>query len=139
MLISETFPSKYLKASDLEGREIRATIDRVEFEKLGENMKPVVYFRGKTKGVALNKTNSNVIAYSYGDDTDHWIGHDIILFSEMVPYQGKVGPSIRVRVPPKAAPKADPRGPAPYQVRDNDPISSGPQRKAADLDDEVPF
>jgi hypothetical protein len=132
MKISEEFPSKYLKAADLQGREVRVTIANVEREKMGDDTKPVVYFKGKEKGVVLNKTNSNAIADAYGDDTDDWFGHDIILLSVMTDYAGKMTPAIRVRVP---------------TARDNkpaarpDPISSGPQRQAGGnpLNDEVPF
>lgn len=129
MKISETFPSKYLKAGDLQGRDVRVTMGNVELEKLGNDMKPVLYFKGKERGLCLNKTNSNTIAEAYGDDTDHWFGQEIILFSVMADYQGKVGPAIRVRVPPRAP------------IRREDPISSGPQRQTApaDLDDSIPF
>ncbi len=41
------------------------------------------------------------------------------------------------RDPQSISQRAMPRGPAPYQVRDNDPISSGPQRN--DMDDDIPF
>lgn len=111
MKISEEFPSKYLKASDLQDRDVRVTMGNVEKEKLGDDMKLVLYFKGKEKGLVLNKTNSNSIVDAYGDDTDDWFGHDIILFSVMTDFQGKVGPAIRVRQPSakdRKAEKADP-------------------------------
>jgi hypothetical protein len=148
MKISEEFPSRYLKAADLQNREIRATMAHVEREKLGEDMKPVLYFKGKTKGLALNKTNSNVIADAYGDDTEDWAGQDIIMLSVMTDYQGKIGPAIRVRIPTAKDNKA-------AAPRREDPISSGPidpPRRAVGgvsdnmsaagavmTDDEVPF
>jgi hypothetical protein len=99
MKISEEFPSKYLKAADLGGKEVRVTMQNVEREKLGDDMKLVLYFKGKEKGVVLNKTNSNTISDSYGDDTEDWFDQPLILFSVMVDFQGKVGPAIRCRVP----------------------------------------
>jgi hypothetical protein len=140
MKISETFPSKYLKASDLGGREVRVTMANVEMEKLGDDMKPVVYFKGKEKGFCLNKTNSYTISDAYGDDTEDWYDQPLILFSVMVDFQGKVGPAIRCRVP---TPK-DNRNVRP------DPISSGhdeaPRRQVGGVsdnmtlaDDEIPF
>jgi hypothetical protein len=160
MKISEEFPSKYLKAADLQGREVRVTIANVEREKMGDDTKPVAYFKGKEKGVVLNKTNSNMIADAYGDDTEDWFGQDVILLSVMTDYAGKMTPAIRVRIP--TARDNRPRGDA-QQVRrtvpepdyHDDPISSGPQQRRpigvsdnlertignsnAPLDDEIPF
>lgn len=116
MKMSEEFPSKYLKAADLQGREVRVTMANVEREKIGEDSKPVLYFKGKDKGVVLNKTNASTISDAYGDDTEEWYDQPLILFSVMVDFQGKVAPAIRCRVP---------------TAKDNrqarpDPISSGP-------------
>jgi hypothetical protein len=130
MLISAEFPSKYLKAADLQGREVRVTMQNVEKEKLGDDNKLVLYFKGKDKGVVLNKTNSSTIGDAYGDDTEDWFDQPLILFSVMVDFNGKVGPAIRVRVPTAKDNKA-----AVPPARRADPISSG----AAPLDDEIPF
>ena len=122
--ISEEFPSKYLKADDLRGREVRATIARVDREKMGDDFKPVVYFNGKEKGVVLNKTNSYTIASAYGDETADWFGNDVILFSVMTEYGGKHTPAIRVRIP---------------TARDNrqDSISTAPQRQVGGISDNM--
>lgn len=118
MKVSEEFPSKYLKAADLDGREVKVVMANVEKEKLGDDMKLVLYFKGKDKGLVLNKTNSNTIADAYGDETEDWFSQEIILFSVMTDFQGKVGPAIRVRAP---MPKD----------RKRDPISSGPHTEDA--------
>jgi hypothetical protein len=132
MKMSEEFPSKYLKAADLQGREVRVTMQNVEREKIGDDTKPVLYFKGKDKGVVLNKTNAGTISDSYGDDTEDWFDQPLILFSVMVDFQGKVGPAIRCRVPTakdnKAAPKADPISTGPAHAR-HEPLA----------DDEIPF
>ena len=117
MKISESFPSKYLKAIDLQGREVRVIMAHVEIEKLGDDDKPILYFKGKEKGVVLNRTNSNAISDAYGDDTEDWFDQPLILFSVMVDFNGKVGPAIRCRVPTAKDNK-------PVQ-RKRDPISSG--------------
>lgn len=143
MKMSEEFPSKYLKASDLQGREVRLTMAHTEREKIGDDFKPVLYFKGKDKGLALNKTNAGTISDAYGDDSDDWIDQPIILFSVMVDFQGKVGPAIRCRVPTAKDNKA-------IAPRREDPISSGqinpPQRQTGGVadnmqmsDDDVPF
>jgi hypothetical protein len=137
MKISEEFPSKYLRASDLDNREVRLTMSNVEIEKLGEDNKPVLYFKGKDRGLVLNKTNANTISDDYGDDTEDWYDQPLILFSVMVDFQGKVGPAIRVRVPTAKDNKA-------AAPKKSDPISSGPERIARDeppahTDDDIPF
>ena len=101
MRISEAFPSNYLRATDLQGRNVTAVIDRVELEEVGDGHKPVVYFQGKEKGLVCNKTNANNIAQAYGDDTDGWTGGEIVLFPAMVDFQGRTVEAIRVRIPPR--------------------------------------
>jgi hypothetical protein len=135
MKISDEFPSRYLKASDLGGREIKVVMQHVEKEKLGDDMKLALYFKGKDKAMILNKTNSYTIADAYGEDTEDWFDQPLILFSVMVDFQGKVGPAIRCRVP-----TAKDNKPA----RREDPVSSGPPagHPAADgapMDDDIPF
>ena len=101
MRITDAFPSDYLKAADLQGREITVAMTSVKMETVGKDkdMLPVLYFQGKAKGLVLNKTNANTIAALYGDDTDNWGGGEILLYEAMVEYQGKMGPAIRVRAP----------------------------------------
>ena len=97
--VSEAFPGKYLKAADLNNRTVKATIEKVEFEEIGQDkrQKPVLYFKGAEKGIVLNKTNACEIATAHGDEMDGWIGKEIELFSMMVPFQGQNVPAIRVR------------------------------------------
>jgi len=137
MKISEEFPSKYLKSSDLKGQEVRVLMANVEREEIGQEKKLVLYFKGKEKGIVLNKTNANTIGDFYGDDSDDWYDQPLILFSIRTEFQGKPVDGLRVRIP---------------TARDNkrDPISSGTSLKAqlaaqADpqppeiSDDEIPF
>lgn len=113
--MSEEFPSKWLKASDLGGREVKVIMANVEREKIGDDTKPVLYFKGKEKGVVLNKTNANVVSDFYGDDTEDWFDQPVILYTVTTEFQGKATPGLRIRIP---------------TARDNkpakrDPISSG--------------
>ena len=98
MKISKAFPSNYLKAADLDGREPILTIDRVEMEDIGDDgSKPVLYFVGKEKGLVLNKTNANTLCDILNDDeSDHWSGQKIKLITAKVEYQGKRVPAIRI-------------------------------------------
>ena len=140
-VLEEFFPSKHLKATDLQGKEVRVTIARVEREKLGDDMKPVVYFNGKEKGVVLNKGNTTTLVDAYGKFSNDWFGQDVILLSVWTDYQGKPVQGIRMRIP-----SARDKTP----VKREDPISSGvterPSRAAGGvsdnlekLDDEIPF
>jgi hypothetical protein len=104
--INEAFPSKYLKAADLEDRQHLMVMERAEFEMLGDERKLILYFQNQKKGLVLNKTNANTIAAKYGDDTEDWLGKEIVLFEAMVDFQGKTGPAIRVRAPKAKAAKA---------------------------------
>ena len=142
MKISSAFPSNYLKASDLQDRNVMVKMDRVSLEKIGDDEKPVLYFVGKEKGMVLNKTNATNIAVVYGDDTTDWRDQELVLFPAMVDFQGKTVEAIRVRAPqPKD--RQQPRR-APGGISDNqDQISSGPPAghpaAAQFTDDEIPF
>ena len=118
MNIDKAFPSNYLKASDLgEGQPV-VTIDRVELEAIGRDkeMKPVIYFVGKQKGVVLNKTNSNKIAgLLESKDTDDWIGCKIRLYATETEFGGETVECIRIKaaagvqkVKPKPEPEPEP-------------------------------
>lgn len=107
MRISAAFPSEYLRVADLNGREVRLVIDEVKIEEIGKERdnRPVLYFLKTDKGLILNKTNANAIAVAYGDDTDDWRGAEIVLFEAQIEYAGKVGPAIRVKIPPRRVSK----------------------------------
>jgi len=131
MKISEEFPSQFIKASDLGGREVKVVMANVERETIGSDKKLVLYFKGKQKGLVLNKTNAATIGDAYGDDTEDWFDQPLILFSIKTDFQGKVVDGLRCRVP-----TAKDNKPA---ARTNDPITSGPQPQRDNLDDSIPF
>ena len=119
MKAGDVFPSNYLKAEDLGSHEPVVTIDKVTMEKLGDDNKPVLHFRGKDKQLALNKTNFNAIVDITGeDDTDNWSGKKIKLYATKVDYQGKRVPAIRIDAPGTAARQA----PAPVETPEEDSI-----------------
>lgn len=136
MNINEVYPSKYLRAEDLQGREIQVTISHVVVETFDDGKaKPIAYFQGKTKGVALNKTNSTNISAAFGPETDHWAGKPVILYPAWVDYQGKSVQAIRIRPSyPNTQPAPMPQG---------QPIGQGQPTQQApgypDLDQAIPF
>lgn len=131
--INDAFPSKYLKASDLQGRQVTVRMDRAEYETIGDDRKLILYFQGKEKGMVLNKTNANNIGFIYGPDTDGWQGAEITLFEAMVDFQGKTVPAIRVRAPQRKA--AAPAVAAQSHQRPLAPVGGDPR----DMDDDVGF
>jgi hypothetical protein len=118
MNIDSAFPSSYLKASDLGQNQPVVTIDRVEVEPVGRDkeMKPIIYFTGKEKGLVLNKTNSRKIADLTGSkDTDDWSGCQIRLYATETEFAGETVECIRVKAAGKvevAKPKPEPVAPA---------------------------
>ena len=101
MKVNDLYPSKYLKAEDIKGRPpVSVVIAKVTMEELGEGdnkqLKPILYFQGKERGLALNKTNANMIAHTFGNETDDWVGKTILLRSEPVDFKGKIVDAIRV-------------------------------------------
>lgn len=115
MKIDNAFPSKFLKASDVDEKADESDtwivkMRTVEMDDVGEEQKPVLYFEGLDKGLVLNKTNVNTIMGLYGRETDEWEGKAIGLFTQEVEFQGKqmLGIRVRMKLPKKAkAPKVE--------------------------------
>ena len=127
--LNELYPSKWIKASDLKGRQVTVTIDRVEVESLGNEMKPVVYFKGRDKGLVCNKTNGLMLAEICGSsNTDDWPGHSVTLFSQKVQFEGRLTDAVRCMA---AATQKQPRQAQPANV----PAEENPFNE----DEQVPF
>lgn len=155
MRVSDAFPSNYVKASDLQDKNVLVVISHVAMEDIGDDNKPVLYFQGKDKGMVMNKTNANNIATVYGDDTEDWTGKEIVLFPAMVDFQGRTVPAIRVRAPQakdrrngngaprQAAPPARPAAKPVQQLRPQQQAQPQDEENPAPnndhLDDEIPF
>jgi hypothetical protein len=140
MKVLDAFPSKYLKASHLEDREVRAMIERVDLELVGSGKdaakKPILYFKKFDRempadSMVLNVTNAKVISAAYGDDSDGWENKIIVLYPAMVQFGSDMVEAIRVKiskatVPAAAKPKAVDPPPAEFDQAD-------------DMNDQVPF
>lgn len=135
--INDAFPSNYLKASDLQGKEALVTIDRVEFEAVGREreMKAVVYFQGKQKGIVLNKTNAKkIIEISGSALTEEWHGTQIKIYPTETEFGGETVDCIRIKpVGRSVMGRMTPTPPAkPVTVPEDD-------HRAPLTDDEIPF
>jgi len=143
--INEAFPSNYLKASDLKGNQAVVTIDRVEFEPVGRDreMKAVIYFIGKNKGVVLNKTNARKITEISGSAlTEEWHGVAVVLYPTETEFGGEVVDCIRIKSVAKGAQKMQKMTPAPPPVapkRQPDPEWESDPAPEMDDDGSVPF
>jgi hypothetical protein len=129
MNIDDCYPSKYLKATDIgENKEVTVTIARVEIVPMkgddGQSeTKPVMFFRGKQKGMTLNMTNKNTIKKLYGPLTENWIGKSIRIGTSWVDSFGDQTLALRVR----------PIMPSPAPINGREPMpprSNGTQWKA---------
>lgn len=143
MDISTAFPSKFLKAADLQGKTYKLLIKGVEMEDIGGDHQPVLYFMKTDKGVVLNKTNTNAIASVYGYETNVWTGKEVEIFPATTMFKGQTVPCIRIRVvPPAAAAGTLPGQAAP--APGNGAVATPAAPAAAlggltELDDSIPF
>lgn len=148
MNIGNAFPGAYLKASDLQGRNISITMHSVSMEEVGGDIKPILFFadsngQKKDRGLVLNKTNSNIIAEMYGWETDDWGGKPIVLYPARVEFSGRIVDAIRVKLESgTAAPAPKPRqhtqAPIAHNGRANPPAPAVAPA-ASMVDDEIPF
>lgn len=125
MKASDAFPSKFISAADLQGKEAVVKITHVATDEIGGKQKFVCFFAGKQKGLVLNKTNWNTIVKITGaEDSDDWTGQQICLYETYVDFQGESVPAVRVKpVAGASTVGAAPKKPAP----------------ADDMNDEIPF
>lgn len=142
--VNDLFPSKYLKAADLEDGELMMTIDRVVVEEIGRGTdrseKLVIGFLETEKLLILNKTNTMTISRLHGPDTDDWEGKQISLYATEVTFEGQLVEAIRVRSRMPKSPKA-PKVPKVVK-RDLGLSMSPPDTNSASdpkPDDDIPF
>lgn len=118
----ELYPSKWLKASDVEPPVI-VTVEKCRLEDVGQagkvERKLVVHFVGSTKPHICNRTNFNTLAALTGyENSDDWGGARVELYA--VDTVGPNGPTrgIRIRPPRPSRAKetfqANPNGVAPH-------------------------
>jgi len=98
------FQSKgtYLNASHVSAGDLDVTINKVVIETVGRDaeQKLVVYFEELPRGLAINKTNYEVLFDAFGPETDGWIKGKITLYTTETEYEGKKVDGLRVKVDP---------------------------------------
>ena len=105
------FDRDYVGSWDLGGKEHVVTISRVQAAELmaqggRKSKKPVIWFEGREKGLACNKTNAKAIAGMYGNDTREWIGKRITIYPTTTHFGSETVDCIRVRPTVPAEPRA---------------------------------
>jgi hypothetical protein len=133
----DVFPSKYLRASDLNGKPLVVVIASAELETMKTpegKMQPktVLTFRGIKKSLPLNRTNWDKVADITGkDDSDDWPGDRLELFPTTTEMKGETVDCIRVRKPDQPALPLKQR-PAAKKAAPAKPLTD-------DMDDEIPW
>ena len=107
------FPSEYLAAADLQGRDVNLTIDHVELADLQtqggkKTRKPIIYFQRTPKKMVLNKTVAKTIKGIYGGKVEGWRGKKITVFPTTCEAFGNIVECIRVRDVAPGVPVAPP-------------------------------
>lgn len=139
-VFDEVFGSRFVTAADLTG-PVTAVIDKIDAEDFArpgepEKRRAILYFRGRKKGLVLNKTNAYSIASTCGKNMTEWVGQRIQLKPETTLFGGKQTPCIRVyplegeadiepAQPRRAAAKPEPK--------------PKPEPAAEILDDDIPW
>ena len=98
---------QYFK-SDL-AAEKKLRIKNVTEEQIGmdkdKEQKLVVWFTNDKRGLILNRVNNRTIRSAFGDAVDGcWTGKIQVLFPTTAEFRGKMGPALRVRIPPPKRP-----------------------------------
>ena len=102
--VRSALDKQFLFSYDLQGKDVTVIIDRVvQGELVGQQgrktKKPLVYFKGKSKPLALNITNIKTIASLYGSfRVEDWIGKSITLYPTTTNFGSETKDCIRIRV-----------------------------------------
>lgn len=100
--ISQMVDSKYLKQADVEDDTI-VTVTKVGQANIAKDdappdMKWLCRFKEFEKPMVLNRTNISLLGNFLGDDTDDWIGKQVIVYNdESIQFQGKVTGGLRFK------------------------------------------
>jgi hypothetical protein len=144
LLASAYDQSRFFKAADLT-QEKKLRIKDVTEEWIGtgaeKEKKLVVWFTNDERGLVLNRINNRTIRAAFGDSVEGWKGKIIILFPTMAEFRGKMGPAMRVRIPPPKQAAGNGQGQAAAAKAPAEPPPPPPAKTtlADDLDDEIGF
>lgn len=96
------FPSDYLSAVELQGKDCPVEIESISNPELrlegGATAKRwTIGFKGKQKKFVLNKTNAKTIIKLHGNEAKSWIGKTVVLYPTKCKLKGETVDCIRIR------------------------------------------
>jgi len=101
--VSETYPSQYLTAADLNGKRLRVSIASVEEadvpdfnDKSITRRRLLLGFKGANKKMLLGSRNANILADAINDNCDSWVGQTIELFAQRESVAGTLKDVLKV-------------------------------------------
>jgi len=104
--VHQMFPSKYVKGEELDGKTFTLTIKLIRQEKMRFNPQSpeaigwVIYVKETERGIVMGKPLATQLTQILGsDDTDDWIGKQVVFYSEPVMVGGQSRMGIRARKP----------------------------------------
>lgn len=114
MKIGQMIESKYLKQSDVDGEMLVTVRKLVRVNVARDDEDPEYRWTAKfdefDKPMVLNATNIKRMGKALGDDTEDWIGQQVVLYVDPdIEFGGNVVGGLRVR---QARNKAKPAAPA---------------------------
>ena len=108
------FPSAYIQADDLKGKDWTLTIDSVKKESLhirgsAKSLEKVVLsFKSARKKFVCNVTNAETIVDLWGKEARTWIGKQITVYPTRVKFGRGMVDAIRIRGKRPTGPGSDP-------------------------------
>ena len=101
VLLASTYDESRFFRAEVIANEIRLKMKNVTEDKMADGeMKLTVWFTNDNHGLVLNRTNNRTIRAAFGDAVDRWTGKIIVLYPTTAEFRGKMGPAMRVRIPP---------------------------------------
>jgi hypothetical protein len=104
MTFDDLYPSRFVKAADLQGKDVTKTITSVKQEELesenGKKVKVIVTFANSKKQWVAPVTCGLALKLMFGDKVQGWIGKRVTLFGRQVESFGEMVDAIRVRGSP---------------------------------------
>jgi hypothetical protein len=146
--LESAYGSRFVSASDVGGKKIRAKIAKVWMEELPQmngqqaRKKCVVGFLNLPKPIALNATNKDTLVKDISKNPADWIGAEIGIYTEPTKNpQGQSVMGLRLRVLSRAGVAAPQTTPPPAATPDRDApdLDPPPDGFASEVGDSIPF
>lgn len=101
----QLFPGRFIKAGDLQGRDVTLTISGIELQELpndkgGDITRGVISFERTKKQWVINRTNASCLRAMWDRDTSAWIGKRVTLYATEVSFGKERVLAIRVKGSP---------------------------------------